>query len=316
LKYKVISDNIDVLKLLEVLKIEGKVIGDDFMASCPVNPDHEDKNPSWGIRIEGDAKGVWHCYGCGMKGNAIHLVMSIKGVSREEAEKLLCEWFDIQDITPDISVQEILKMMDRKEAVEEEEILIIPLPRLSDSKIEAVRYLMAKRRYTELEAWDIINAYQIGFCEKGYYKGRIIIPIYDSAGVYITYEAQATDGNGKKKLYPKGSMISRLVFNDYNISEKRAVIVEGIWDALRLRSYGIPAISIFGSSLSKHQACRVIRKYEEVVLFFDGDKAGQGAEEKAVQALFPYVKVRSISIEGKDPDDLNREEVSNLKIFG
>jgi DNA primase len=315
MRFRILSDNIDVLKLLEILKIEGKVNGDNFVAHCPVNPDHEDKSPSWGIKIGGEGKGVWNCYGCGMKGNAVHLVMVIKGVTRDDAERLICEWFDIQDITPDISSAELLKMLDEPKSIEDEEVLVIPLPRLSGNKEKVLKYLMEVRRYTEKEGWDIINAYQMDFCDKGYYKDRIITPIYDSSGVYVSFEAQAIDKVEKKKLYPKGTSTGRLLFNDHNVKSKKVCIVEGIWDVLRLRSYGISAIGMFGSNISKYQAYYIIRKYDEVTLFFDGDKAGQEAVVKAKEILFPYVTVGYISVEGKDPDEVIQDDIKGVRIF-
>lgn len=312
MKFKVIQEQVDVLKLLELLGITGKMQGDNLMTNCPVNPDHDDKSPSFGIKVLGENRGVWHCWGCGMKGNPVQLIMSVKGVSREEAEALLTQWFNLDEVIPEVSSHELLKMLESPVPIEEQEVLVIPLPRLSGKREEVLKYLMAKRRYTEIEAWDIINFYKMDFCDKGYYKGRIIIPIYDSDGVYVTFEADAINGEAKKKLYPNGSQVSRLLFNDMNTTGKEVCVCEGIMDVLRLRSFGIPAISIFGSHLSNYQAYRIIRKYEDVYLFFDGDKAGLEATESAKEILFPFVKVHVINVPEKDPDDLTREEMAKL----
>ena len=312
MKFKIIQDNVDVLKLLELLGIEGQMNGNNFIAKCPVNPDHDDKTPSFGVKVIGEGKGVWNCYGCGMKGNLIHLVMYMKNVSRDEATSLISEWFNLDEVIPEVSTKELLKLLE--ENGEEDEVLVIPLPRLSGNKEKVIEYLMQRRGYNETEAWDICNTYKMDYCDVGYYKGRLIIPVYDSDGVYVTFEAQLVEGEGKKKLYPKGSQISRLLFNDYNIKGSKVVITEGLWDAIRLKMYGYPAISVFGANnLTKYQAYKIIRKYDEVILFFDGDQAGQDAVDKALcDVFYPFVDTHVVYIKGKDPDECSKEETKIL----
>jgi len=155
-KFKIIQDNVDILKLCSLLGIEGELRGENLTAKCPVNPDHDDKSPSFGIKIHGEGKGVWNCYGCGMKGNAVHLIMLIKGVDRSEAESILFQWFDLEDVIPEVSTKELMKMLEDSPSEDEEEILVLPLPRLSGDKTTVVKYLMTRRGYTETEAWAIL----------------------------------------------------------------------------------------------------------------------------------------------------------------
>lgn len=314
MKFKIVQDKIDVLKLCEYLGIEGTVSGDNLMTFCPVNPDHDNKNtPAFGIKVLGEKRGVWNCYGCGMKGNVIHLVMLMKGVDRDEAERLLAEWFDLEEISLGVSSEELYKMLEAPMVNGDDEQLVIPLPRVSGKKERVIEYLMKKRGYTEIESWDIINYFKMDYCEVGYYSGRIIIPIYDRKGISVAFEADSVEENiEKRKLYPKGSQTRRLLFNDCNVETNKVCIVEGIWDVIRLRSFNIPAVAVFGSSISNYQANELIRKYEEVRLFFDGDKAGRNALEKAQEILHPFVKVGIIFFENQDPDSSKQEQVMEI----
>ena len=59
--------------------------GKGYKALCPF---HEDKNPSLSIN---DNKGVFHCFGCGEKGDVIAFVQKMQGVGFQEAVQYLAE---------------------------------------------------------------------------------------------------------------------------------------------------------------------------------------------------------------------------------
>jgi DNA primase len=56
-------------------------IGNDYITLCPF---HDDKNPSFSVRKE---SGVYHCWGCGEKGNLVTLVSKLENISTKEAWK-------------------------------------------------------------------------------------------------------------------------------------------------------------------------------------------------------------------------------------
>lgn len=311
-----IIPKIDILKLLDNLEIQGKIQGREFIACCPF-PEHDDSSPSFSLAIEGDSIGLWQCFGCNSKGNIIHLVQRCLNVDRETAIKRIGEWFGFSDTIISPSIQEILTLLDKKKAYEVEEDLIrIPLPKVNSDKERIIEYLMTKRKYTEKQAWSILNFYNIAWIDSGYYKDRIIIPIYDSLGSLVTFEASDLTGHSEpKKLYPKGSPISKLLFNSHNVTGDYAWIVEGIWDAIRLWSFGEPVIATFGAHLSSFQARQIIKKYSDVMILFDGDEAGQSAKDKASEVLKPYVNVIEANLRFGDPAELTREEFRELVTF-
>jgi DNA primase len=76
------------------------------------------------------------------------------------------------------------------------------------------------------------------------------------------------------------------------------------------------ALATCGTALTPDHGGQLRRRTREIVLVFDGDKAGQAATEKALSVLLPHgLRVRAALIPGgADPDDyLNQEGVEALK---
>ena len=62
-----------------------KKSGANFQGLCPF---HGEKTPSFNVN---PARGIFHCFGCGVGGNAVSFVMKIEGISFPEAVKLLAK---------------------------------------------------------------------------------------------------------------------------------------------------------------------------------------------------------------------------------
>jgi len=62
-----------------------KKSGANYLGLCPF---HGEKTPSFNVN---PARGIFHCFGCGVGGNAISFVMKMEGLSFPEAVKLLAK---------------------------------------------------------------------------------------------------------------------------------------------------------------------------------------------------------------------------------
>lgn len=60
-----------------------------FMARCPF---HQEKTPSFSLDA---AKGVYHCFGCGVGGNAFSFLMNLEGLTYVEAVERLADQFGV-----------------------------------------------------------------------------------------------------------------------------------------------------------------------------------------------------------------------------
>lgn len=73
--------------IVEVISdyISLKKSGANFQGLCPF---HGEKTPSFNVN---PARGIFHCFGCGVGGNAVTFVMKMEGISFPEAVKLLAK---------------------------------------------------------------------------------------------------------------------------------------------------------------------------------------------------------------------------------
>jgi len=193
------------------------------------------------------------------------------------------------------------------------------MPRCEVNDIELIKYL-SRRGYEDDEIKKIYQNYGIKVCYSGYYKTRLIIPIHDSQGELVTFEAVHLHPNGlekdeKKKLYPKGTPRSRLLFNNHRVDSDYVFLTEGILDAIKLSLFGVPSVAILGSLLSDNQARMLISKFNKVFILFDGDKAGRDGSYKAQEKLSPFVDVLNIKLRYGDPNDLKYWEFKEMKDF-
>ena len=73
--------------IVEVISdyISLKKSGANFQGLCPF---HGEKTPSFNVN---PGRGIFHCFGCGVGGNAVTFVMKMEGISFPEAVKLLAK---------------------------------------------------------------------------------------------------------------------------------------------------------------------------------------------------------------------------------
>ncbi|MBI1261161.1 MAG: DNA primase [Rhizobiales bacterium] len=155
------------------------------------------------------------------------------------------------------------------------------------------------------------------------FRNRIIYPIADARGRCIAFGGRALDPNAKAKylnspdtpLFHKGRGL-------YNLHRARkpsydagyVIAVEGYMDVIGLAQGGIDnAVAPLGTALTEDQIALMWRMAPEPILCFDGDKAGLRAAFRAVERVLPLLKPGhslrfALLPEGKDPDDLIREE--------
>ncbi|MFE9742915.1 toprim domain-containing protein [Streptomyces sp. NPDC006477] len=100
-------------------------------------------------------------------------------------------------------------------------------------------------------------------------------------------------------IYPKGFDRKGSLFGSWMLSEegghiRRAVLVEGSTDAIRVHQTGFDALGQYGSSLHPRQV-QLLRRLgvNEIVLFYDYDASGRKATKQALTVLDGFI-VRSV----------------------
>jgi DNA primase len=328
---------IDFLETLDIANIS-QITADEVEFSCPF-PDHThgDEKPSAHMNDgskDSDRTTAWRCFGCGRNGNAVTFLAEHDNITKQEAKALLKAHYARGYIAPKYgSITKEFEMRRRT---------VTPVTELPRLGIEELRKFDVDWSYYAEEHRDqpdvaymldrgftpaTLEDWGIGF---DYDSQRITIPVCDADGNLVGFKGRAW----RKKAHPKYLVLgdkegrkerygfptfdkSRVVFGldrCAHSDSQTLVLVEGEIDVMSLEVMGVPAICCGGSSMSAVQA-RLIRQYcDEIVLFFDSDKAGRNAvygvdkqdgEHKPgiLELLEPFIRVRVVGRHRYDAND-------------
>ncbi len=140
---------------------------------------------------------------------------------------------------------------------------------------------------------------------------QVLIPLANERGRVIGVMARALAGKGPKYRFTAGFSKSEVLYRSdvvHRQIESKTVnaaldgaedcfdlcVCEGVFDALRLETAGIPAVAVLGSSLSDAQVRIIVHLAEltlgtgkilRVHLFFDADKGGRSALADSIPRL-------------------------------
>ena len=155
------------------------------------------------------------------------------------------------------------------------------------------------------------------------FRGRIMFPIRDSRGRCIAFGGRSLDPAARAKylnspetpLFDKGSNLYNLVSARSAVGRGEPLIVtEGYMDVIALDSGNFNgAIAPLGTAITEKQLQLMWRISPEPIIALDGDKAGLRAAYRLIDLSLPLLQTGkalrfSIMPEGKDPDDLIRNE--------
>lgn len=155
------------------------------------------------------------------------------------------------------------------------------------------------------------------------FRDRIMFPIPDWRGKPIAFGGRALSSDAPAKylnspeteLFHKGNVLFNYARARSALKKTAGVIaVEGYMDVIALAQAGFENIvAPLGTALTQMQLELLWRLSGEPVLCFDGDQAGLKAAWRAAELALPLIQPgRTVRVailpEGKDPDDLVRQE--------
>lgn len=207
-KLNKIKKMIDIVELLQALGLkdrQGKQFGKEFWCLCP-NPNHKDNSPSWSINIDPDDSrfGNHNCFSCGYTGNFITLTRdrlsytTNKEVTNAQALEFIINLFTLNSIDEDSLYDLILEEREQMFLGEEENVIkksVIMLPaefqQVKPKDKVYYNYLTGDIRSGGRGIKpELLNKYNIGFCSKGLYTNRVIIPFVQK-GELISFVARS-----------------------------------------------------------------------------------------------------------------------------
>jgi DNA primase len=171
----------------------------------------------------------------------------------------------------------------------------------------------------------------VGASERGrydFFRDRVMLPVLDRQKRPVGYSSRLLDPEAKERKYVNSpdSPLFHKKENLYGLHAAqgailrtgRAVIVEGNFDVLSLHAAGIEeTVAPMGTALTAEQVRLLTRAGgRQLILVFDGDKAGVRAGEKAIpmaaEAGLFYAEadadVRIVRLRGVDPDEFIRKD--------
>ena len=342
----IIKDKLDIIEIISD-RVKLRKSGNRWIGLCPF---HNEKTPSFSVSQE---QQFFHCFGCGKGGDIFTFVMQTEGLSFSEALELLANRAGIEINNYEKSrgkknvrsVSELLELansffrrglnsaegsvarayLDRralfKEVSERFEL------GWSHPTWDALTRLYEKEKISNNEALEtgLILESPRGLYDR--FRGRIMFPIRDVTGRLIAFGGRLIDGDGAKYVNsPEGAIYSKRknlyllnIAKDAIKKNKRAIIVEGYIDAIRMHICGFPeTVATLGTAFTEEQASLIKRFCDRCYLCYDSDDAGKDASLRASQILAgagiePFV----VSLpRGKDPDALLAEGERGIADFG
>jgi len=290
-------DIVDVVADYIKLKKSGK----NFKALCPFHPE---KTPSFFVSPE---KQIFHCFGCGVGGNAIKFLMNIEKISFYDALKILAKKAGVEisqkeNIKENIEKKKILKINEFTANLYNK-LIFSPQGKialeylykrnLNDEHIRRFmigfapggNFLLNKIEKEKLNKEDFILAGLIDEnCQEDTFKNRIMLPIYNMKNEIIGFGARAIDDG----ILPKYLNIrENLLFNKsnslYGINWAKefikargfAIFVEGYFDVLKMHINGLcNSIAPMGTAVTDMHLNILKKLTDKILLLFDGDDAG------------------------------------------
>ena len=311
--------------------------GQNYWGCCPF---HNEKTPSFSVN---EAKGFYHCFGCGEHGDIISFVMKSENV-------------DFKTAITELAAQAGLKMPDYKpkpaaQIAREESYFQIMANAcdvyqklLFDESGKVALEYVRKRGFTD----DMIKKYRIGYapknnviankfvnvkqdsllatgmCRRGdyglydFFRDKLMFPIFNARGQIVAFSGRSLDGSEPKyinttdtELFHKRSTIFGFNFaRDAIHRANRSIVVEGQIDAIQMQCNGFPeTVAPLGTALTEDHISMLCKANRNIVFCFDGDGAGQKAAARACDIVMPFLRdtsdVRFAFVTGgKDPDEV------------
>ena len=293
--------------------------GSHWKGLCPF---HAEKTPSFTVNPQ---KGIFHCFGCGVGGDAFGFVMRQDRLSFPEAVRALAKSAGIAlpeergAQSGDSGREELLRVMDlagrfyadtlwkaageRARAYLGERGIDTGIARhfglgYAPEGWESLLAVMKTEKVPEeaLIATGLAVARENRAGAYDRFRGRLLFPIRDLQGRVVAFGGRGFGDEQPKylnspetPLYTKGNLLYAADLARPAIqSQNRALLVEGYVDCIMAHQHGFTGtVAALGTAFTPAQLALLRRYCDEVVTFFDADAAGQKAAARAEELLEP-----------------------------
>lgn len=249
------------------------------------------------IAVDGEDFGSYNCWICGTSGKALHtLLWKLKAPPSAFTElskytggpSKYTKSTDVEEVRLDLP-DEFISLVDGEKTME---------------YVNALDYLRSRKITKE----DIIR-YNIGYCESGDYRNRVVMPSYDADGKLNFFCARAYN-NHTNMAYMLPPWDKNIIGYELLINWAAPVtIVEGTFDAIAVRRNAIP---LFGNTISDKLLLKIIESgVEEVNILLDNDALRKAMAIYTILTRYS-IKTKLIKLEQKDPSVLGFNKVTEI----
>ncbi len=308
-----LKERIQIMEVLERF-IDLYKVGASFKASCPF---HDERSASFIVSPE---KNIYHCFGCGVSGDALRFLMEYKKLSFIEAVEEVAKIYNYP-----LEYESDAKT-ERNNQLKE---ILAFANNLFKERLKTEPKVLNYLTQTRAISLEMIKAYDLGYCLHGdlevlkerfsesdliacglfsnkneekelrsFCNYRITIPLKDSKGHIRSFSARLCiprlikTYNAPKYINGRETQIYNKSFFLYNyhraldhIKQKKQVIIcEGFFDVLAYEHfYYKNAICTSGTAFTKEHLAFLNKLSVELCFSFDNDNAGIEATIRALE---------------------------------
>ena len=318
------SDIISIISNYVPLTKRGK----NYFGVCPF---HDDHSPSMSVSPE---KQIYTCFSCGATGNVFTFVSEYEHISFIEAVKLLGnklgynlttnEKVDTRNV--DYKIYEIASKFyqnNLNSSLGKNAVEYLEKRGLSREIVKkfGIGLSLNKSTLTNLltnKGIKLDKLIELGLSNtlsNDLFLNRIMFPLFDLSGNVVAFSGRIYNMKDSSKyintketpIFKKGN----LLYNYHNAREHLkkndyVIIMEGFMDVIRASTVGINnCVATMGTAFTKEQANIIRKMTDNVILCFDGDKAGEDATISAINVLEAIgINPKIIRLENDlDPDE-------------
>jgi len=336
----------DLLNRVDIVDVVQRYVqlrkaGANYVGLCPF---HNEKTPSFSVS---PTKQFYHCFGCGVHGNAIGFLMAYASLGYVDAVKDLASQVGMQVPEPRPRSPEEAARKEREPDLTAvmEGAMDFYRGELKKSP-RAIEYLKGRGLTGEIAA-----RYRIGYAPDGWqnlekvfdysdsslvecglvienegkrydrFRDRVMFPILNARAAVIGFGGRILDKGEPKylnspetPLFEKGRELYGLPqARDAIRAAGRVLVVEGYMDVVALAQFGVGyAVATLGTATTPVHVSKLLRLADELVFCFDGDAAGRKAAWRALEVSLPlapdHKPIRFLFLpDGEDPDTYIRK---------
>ena len=274
--------------------------GDNVMVTCPQHKGGKERHPSCGIFARKDDReteyGTVHCFTCGYSASLSQMVSDCFG------ENCGDDW-----LINNFGNVFVLK----SEYLEEIVLNKKPTASIPESFLTQFEHECSYLNSRGISA-EVMKRFHIGYDPV---SNMVTFPVWDEKDNLV----MVTKRSIKDKIFYIDKEKDKPVYllNEIKKNNTQKVYVcESQINALTLWTWGYPAVALIGTG-SKNQYEILNRSgIRNYILCLDGDEAGKKGTERFRNNIRKdvFVSVKSIP-EGKDVNDLTKEEFEKLEVF-